>query len=100
VLFQDYNTNQTFEDWWRKAIKSTMKDKRKWVNYVIILGAWCLWMHRNRTFFDGISPSIQRLQQYFSDEFSCWLMAGARSLGQLGFPSSMRIIGSIPFDLL
>jgi hypothetical protein len=88
---------RSFEDWWRKASKSTRKDKRKGLNCVIIPGAWCLWLHRNRTVFDGICPSIQRMQQLFSDEFSCWLMAGARSLGQLGFLSSMNNIGSIPF---
>jgi signal transduction histidine kinase len=29
---------RSFEDWWRKASKSTRKDKRKGINCVIILG--------------------------------------------------------------
>jgi hypothetical protein len=33
---------RSFEDWWRKASKSTRKDKRKGLNCDIILGAWCL----------------------------------------------------------
>jgi hypothetical protein len=39
--------------------------------------------------FDGDRPSIQWMQQHFSNEFYCWLLAGARSLGQLGLPSSL-----------
>jgi hypothetical protein len=30
----------------------------KGLNSLIALGAWILWNHRNRSVFDGLSPSV------------------------------------------
>jgi hypothetical protein len=48
----------------------------------------------------GDLPSIQKVQQQFSDELAYWLLAGARGLGQLGLPNFMSSVGSSPFTLL
>jgi hypothetical protein len=45
-------------------------------------------------------PSIQKVQQQFSDELACWIMVGAKGLGQLGLPNFMRSVGWSPFTLL
>jgi hypothetical protein len=60
------------------------KDSKNGLISVLILGAWCLWLHRNRVVFDGESPSIGRLQRNFLDELVCWVMAGAKNLESLG----------------
>jgi hypothetical protein len=48
----------SFADWWRKVCKRIHKSKRKGMNSVIILGAWYLWIHRNKAVFDGENPSL------------------------------------------
>jgi hypothetical protein len=40
-------------------------------NSIIILGAWCLWLHRNKAVFDGVRPSIHGINSVFLDEFEC-----------------------------
>jgi hypothetical protein len=37
---------------------NSVQEKRKGINCVINLGAWCLWLNRNRTVFDEDLPSI------------------------------------------
>jgi hypothetical protein len=39
-----------FADWWRRVCNRVHKDK-KGLNIDIILGAWCLWLQRNRVIF-------------------------------------------------
>lgn len=77
---------RSFEDWWRKASNSTrIREKGSTVSLFWGLGAsGCIEIERFLW-----ESSIQRVQQHFSDEFSCWLLVRARSLGQLGLPSSM-----------
>ena len=60
----------------------------------IILGAWCLWLQRNRVIFDGVSPSISisKVQRSFLDELVCWVMAGAKHLGNLGLVGALNVI--------
>jgi hypothetical protein len=60
------------------------KSKRRGFNSIIILGAWCLWLHRNKAVFDGVIPSIHGIKSVFLDEFECWRLAGARHLEALG----------------
>jgi hypothetical protein len=36
-----------FADWWGIVTIQVHRNKRKGVNNAIILGAWCLWLHRN-----------------------------------------------------
>jgi hypothetical protein len=60
------------------------KCKRKGFNSVIILGAWCLWLTRNKAVFDGVSPSIRSTKRLFLDELISWNKAGAKYFGSLG----------------
>jgi hypothetical protein len=48
------------------------------------LGAWCLWLHRNKAVFYGVRPSINGIKIVFLDELDCWSLAGARHLEALG----------------
>jgi hypothetical protein len=52
---------QSFAEWWGKASKKVQRCKRKGFNSVIILGAWCLWLTRNKVVFYGVSPSISSI---------------------------------------
>ncbi|AQK53266.1 uncharacterized protein [Zea mays] len=61
----------TFADWWEKVCKQVHKSKRRGFNGIIILGAWCLWLHRNKAVFDGVRPSIHGIKSVFLDEFEC-----------------------------
>jgi hypothetical protein len=75
---------QSFAEWWGKASKKVQRCKRKGFNSVIILGAWCLWLTRNKAVFDGVSPSISSIKRLFLDELISWNKAGAKHLGSLG----------------
>jgi hypothetical protein len=70
----------SFADWWRRASKGIQKDKRKGFNSAIILGAWSIWLQRNRTVFDGDRPTVRKVQQRFQDDSTCWTLAGARHI--------------------
>jgi hypothetical protein len=59
------SNESAFADWWVKVTKQVHKSKRIGFNNIIILGAWCLWLHRNTTVFDGVSPSINGIQTIF-----------------------------------
>jgi hypothetical protein len=69
-------------EWWEGVINQIHKDK-KGFNSAIILGAWCLWLHRNRVIFHE-SPSIAKVLRSFLDELACWVLAGAKQLGSIG----------------
>jgi hypothetical protein len=60
----------SFAEWW-KVCKQVHKSKRRGFNNVIIMGAWCLWLHRNKAVFDGVRPSISRIRRVFLDELEC-----------------------------
>ena len=64
--------------------KKVQRGKRKGFNSVIILGAWCLWLTRNKAVFDGVSPSIRSTKRLFLDELISWNKAGAKHLDSLG----------------
>lgn len=61
---------------------------RRGFNSVIVLGAWCLWLHRNRAVFDGVSPSMSTVQSMSLDELMCWGRAGAKHLESLGLAAA------------
>jgi hypothetical protein len=65
------------------------KSKRRGFNSIIILGAWCLWLHRNKAVFDGVRPSINEIKTVFLDEVECWRLAGARHLEALGLGAAI-----------
>jgi hypothetical protein len=58
------SNESAFADWW-EVCKQVHKSKRKGFNSIIILGAWCLWLHRNKVVFDGVRPSIHGIKSVF-----------------------------------
>jgi hypothetical protein len=74
----------SFVEWWGGVINQIHKDKKKGFNSAIILGAWYLWLHRNRVIFHEESPSIAKVLRSFLDELACWVLAGAKQLGSIG----------------
>jgi hypothetical protein len=79
-----FAAEQSFVVWWGKVSKKVHRCKRKGFHSVIILGAWCLWLTRNKAVFDGVSPSISSTKRLFLDELINWNKAGAKHLDSLG----------------
>jgi hypothetical protein len=71
--------------------KRIHKSKRKGMNIVIIFGAWCLWIHRNKAVFNGENPSLGTIRCVFVDEMGCWIKAGAKHLESLGLEVTLNI---------
>jgi hypothetical protein len=69
------SNESAFADWWVKVSKQVHKSKKRGFNNIIILGAWCLWLHRNKAVFDGVRPSINGIKTVFF-----WMKLSARSL--------------------
>jgi hypothetical protein len=84
----------SFAEWWRRLVIRGHKSRKKGLNSVIILGAWCVWLHRNKVIFNVESPSLARLQRSFLDELVCWVMAGAKNLGSLDLARAPNVVGS------
>jgi hypothetical protein len=59
---------------------------QKGINSLIILGAWTLWKHRNRSIFDRFPPNMGAAISQFSQELEMWILAGARDLSLLTAP--------------
>jgi hypothetical protein len=49
---------ESFAELWRRVSLMVSKTGKKGLNSLIILGAWYLWIQRNRALFDGESPLI------------------------------------------
>jgi hypothetical protein len=81
---------QSFAVWWEKVSKRVHRCKRRGFNSVIILGAWCLWLSRNRAVFDGVSPSISLTKRLFLNELISWNKTGAKHLDSLGIIVTLR----------
>jgi hypothetical protein len=60
------------------------QDQEKTLNSVIIQGAWCIWLIRNKAIFDAVNPSISSVKRLILDELICWDKAGAKHLESLG----------------
>lgn len=78
-----------FADWWREVGNWVHKSFRKGVNSAIILGAWCLWLHRSIVIFDGEFPNIGKAQRSFLDVLALWVLDGAKHLGSLGLAAAL-----------
>ena len=75
---------------WGKVIKKVHRSRRKGFNSVIILGAWCLWLLRNKAIFYGVNPSISTVKRLFLDELICWDKAGSKHLESLGLAAALN----------
>jgi nuclear pore complex protein Nup210 len=53
------------------------------INYLIILGAWTVWTHRNRCVFNGAGPDIARALIIAGEERNLWSVVGARGISLL-----------------
>jgi hypothetical protein len=81
---------------WRRLVLRVPNGRKKGLNSIIILGAWCVWLHRNKVIFNGEPPSLANLQRSFLDECVCWVMAGAKKLGYLDLARALNVVGSAP----
>jgi hypothetical protein len=79
----------SFAKWWRKVLKKCIKSKRKGFNSLIILGAWCLWLLRNKAIFYRVNSSLSSIKSLLLDELSCWDRAGAKQLASIGLPATI-----------
>jgi hypothetical protein len=66
-------------------------------HYLIILGAWLIWKHRNQCIFRGKSPNIVVVLVAILDEVSVWSSAKAKDLSflQISGPSANWFIGVV-----
>jgi hypothetical protein len=85
---------ETFADWWGKVSLRVIKTRKKGLNSLIILGAWCLWLQRNRAVFHGESPSLPRVFRCFSYECVSWAIAGAKEIESIGLVAALGEVGS------
>ena len=56
---------------------------KKGLNYIIILGAWTIWIHHNHCVFDGGTPNSATVVSAFKEEVRQWALAGARGVPHL-----------------
>ena len=76
----------------RKASQRIDKAKRKGFNSAVILGAWILWIRRNKCVSNGASASLTDVQYYFQEEMRIWCLAGARNLLELGLGQATGLV--------
>lgn len=73
----------SFAEWWRIVSNQVLKDRKRGLNSAIILGAWCLWLQRNKVVFEVERPSLMKVPQFFKDELPCSMLAGTKHLQEL-----------------
>jgi hypothetical protein len=76
----------SFLNWWENTSEIVNGLSKKGLNSLIILGAWLIWLHRNRCVFGNGSPSLPLVLKQFEDEKSRWVAAGAKGLSYLAAP--------------
>jgi hypothetical protein len=80
----------------KRCIGESPNISEKGFHSLIILGTWCLWLHRNKAVFDGVNLSLSTIQRLFMDEVECWCMAGAKQLESLGLLAAFARVRAIP----
>jgi hypothetical protein len=78
----------SFFGWWEKSSAQVLSMRKKGLDFLIALGAWMIWKHRNKVVFDGRTPSISFLLQAAGDEREMWQLAGAKGLSFLAGQTS------------
>jgi hypothetical protein len=76
-------TVTSFLNWWEEVSEVVSGVTRKGLNSLIILGAWTIWIHRNKCVFDGLSPCLTYILAWADEERSRWEAAGAKALCSL-----------------
>jgi hypothetical protein len=56
---------------------------RKCLNFLIILGVWTLWKHRNQFVFDGAAPCWVACLAQADEERRMWELARAKGISFL-----------------
>ena len=73
----------SFDDWWDAASNRVESQAKKGLNSIIILGAWSIWIHRNRCVFDGIPPNLNGVLSVLIEEMRLWSVVAARGVSHL-----------------
>jgi hypothetical protein len=73
----------SLDDWWSRDVEKIPRDLQSGFNYLVILGAWSLWRHRNDCVLNGGSPSLASALTLAGDELRMWCRAGAKGLNLL-----------------
>jgi hypothetical protein len=55
-------------NWWEEVSEVVSGVTRKGLNSLIILGAWTIWIHRNKCVFDGLSPCLTYILAWADEE--------------------------------
>ena len=74
--------DKVFDDWWDNLSNGLSGQIQKWVNSLVILGAWNLWNHQNRC-VDGAVPDLNSLVLATREDLHLWSIAGARGVSFL-----------------
>lgn len=78
--------SRSFLEWWEEASEAVNGLTKKGLDFLIILGAWLIWKHRNMCVFDNWSPSLALILRQVDKERSPWEVAGAKGLSFLAAP--------------
>jgi hypothetical protein len=64
-----------FVQWWLQARKTVTKSRHKAFDSLIILGAWCIWRHRNDRVFSGVRSTAAAAAAMVWEEMELWCSA-------------------------
>jgi hypothetical protein len=66
--FMSLPTHASFEDWWHQSSMQVPSQVREGFNFLVILGTWFIWKHRNQSLFHVASPSIRVVLEVAREE--------------------------------